>query len=96
LGHAVQNANIAIPQDASFEDIEKLLRENIPKPFQYFDETWSRDYPAYVFGYTEGNGKSVKIKIYQTTVRPNGREVRLISEGPMGKGIVSNQLILGK
>ncbi|KAJ8076994.1 hypothetical protein PM082_001417 [Marasmius tenuissimus] len=94
LGHAIQSAKIEIPPNASFRDIDTVIRENLPKPFEYFATSWKKDYPPYVFGYTEGHGRSAKIKLYQTTLEPNGQELRRLSEGPTGKGISSNQLIL--
>ncbi|KAL0056978.1 hypothetical protein AAF712_016401, partial [Marasmius tenuissimus] len=94
LGHAIQSTKIDIPSDASFEDIDAVIRKNLPKPFEYLAASWKKDYPPYIFGYTEGPGKSAKIKLYQTTLEPNGQELRRLSEGPTGKGISSNQLIL--
>ncbi|KAJ8081948.1 hypothetical protein PM082_007794 [Marasmius tenuissimus] len=95
LGHAIQSTKIDIPLDASFKDIDAVIRKNLPKPFEYLATSWKKDYTPYVFSYMEGPGKSAKIKLYQTTLEPNGQELRHLSEGPAGKGISSNQLILG-
>ncbi|KAL0056509.1 hypothetical protein AAF712_016887, partial [Marasmius tenuissimus] len=45
-GHAAQfTSGLEIPSNAVFDDIDKLIRESLPNPFEYLDSTWDRSYP---------------------------------------------------
>ncbi|KAL0562855.1 hypothetical protein V5O48_019223, partial [Marasmius crinis-equi] len=93
-GHAVQSrTGIALPIDGSFEDFNSILEELLPKPFQYFKDTWDKTCPPYVFATIEGRPRA-EMRLYQNVVTPSVAEVEAISVGPAGKGFASNKLYL--
>ncbi|KAL0573559.1 hypothetical protein V5O48_008392 [Marasmius crinis-equi] len=90
-GHAAEfRKGLEIPDDASFEDINELIREHLPKPFDYFDKVWDQDYPPFVFASVEHR----RLALCQHLLRPNGHEIRSISQGSSGKGFESNRLFI--
>ncbi|KAL0568313.1 MCM DNA helicase complex subunit [Marasmius crinis-equi] len=90
-GHAAEfREGLEIPDDASFEEINELIRTHLPKPFEYFDETWDRDYPPFVFASIENR----RLVLCQHLLQPTGYEIRSISQGASGKGFESNRLFI--
>ncbi|KAJ8086155.1 hypothetical protein PM082_004977 [Marasmius tenuissimus] len=90
-GHAAQfTLGLEIPSNATFDDIDKLIRKSLPKPFEYLDSTWNQSYPPYVFA----GIKKQKLELCQHLLQPTGDEIQQISRGPTGRGTESNRLFI--
>ncbi|KAJ8089770.1 hypothetical protein PM082_018346 [Marasmius tenuissimus] len=90
-GHAVRfSAGLEMPEDATFEKVNRIIRQHLPKPFEYLDRTWEQPYSPYVFACKEKR----KLALCQHLLEPTGQDIQDISRATAGRSFESNCLYI--
>ncbi|KAK1220202.1 hypothetical protein PQX77_017053 [Marasmius sp. AFHP31] len=88
-GHAARfSSGLGIPEDATFDQINNLIRKHLPKPFEHFDQTWEQSYSPFVFACNDKR----KLSLCQHLLEPTGQDIRDISRSTAGRGFENNCL----
>ncbi|KAJ8095656.1 hypothetical protein PM082_022981 [Marasmius tenuissimus] len=90
-GHAARfPSGLDIPEDATFDRIDHLIRKHLPKPFEHFDQTWEQSYSPFVFACNDKR----KLSLCQHLLEPTGQDIRDISRSTAGRGFENNCLYI--